>query len=113
MTSTKIAKPIVPTLNSFLNKYKRNDKPEFTHTIIPNHPVHYGGSYTIPDDKYDNFLDIYHRDVFDQGKEAYLTEKHNEFSPVLIDLDFRFNLEDSDRKYNDEFIVEYLKCYLD
>ena len=113
MTSTKIAKPIVPTLKSFLNKYKRNDKPEFTHTIIPNHPVHYGGSYTIPDDKYDNFLDIYHRDVFDQGKEAYLTEKHNEFSPVLIDLDFRFNLEDSDRKYNDEFIVEYLKCYLD
>jgi len=113
MSSTKIAKPLVQTLNSFLNKYKRNDKPEFTHTIIPNHPVHYGGSYTIPDDKYDKFLDIYHRDVFEQGKEAYLTEKHKDFSPVLIDLDFRFKLEDSDRQYTDEFIVEYLKCYIE
>ena len=112
MNKVKIAKQVVPTLSSFLNRYKRNDKPEFTHTIIPNHPVHYGGSYTIPDDKYDEFLDIYHREVFVLHKEAYLTEKHKDFSPVLIDLDFRFDIDKTDRQYDDEFIINYLRCFM-
>jgi P4 family phage/plasmid primase-like protien len=113
MNKLKIAKPIEPSLSSFLNKHKRNDKPEFTHTIIPNHPIHYGGSYTIPDDKYNLFLDKYHKEVFEFKKEAYLTEKHKDFSPVLIDLDFRFCMDKSSRQYSNEFIRQYLKCYME
>ena len=112
MTKLKIAKPIVQTLSSFLNRYRRNDKPEFTHTIIPNHPIHYGGSYTIPDDKYNEFMDLYNKEVFEENKEAYLTEKHKEFSPILIDLDFRFSMDKSERQYGDEFIVNYLKWFM-
>ena len=101
------------SFDAFLKNYKRHDKPEYTHTIIPNHPVHYGGSYTIPDNKYNEFLDRYNKEVFEKGKEAYFTEKHLDFSPILIDLDFRFNIDKQKRQYDNNFIETYLDIYLE
>ena len=100
------------TLSKYMSMHKRNNNPEFTHTIIPNHPHHYGGSYNISDDQYKTFLDIYHHEVFVKNKECYLTEKHKDFSPVLIDLDFRFPLTIKKRIYTQSFIEEYLSIYM-
>jgi len=98
--------------DSFLNNHKRGSDPDYSHTIIPNHPVHYGGSYNIPASKYEEFLDRYHKEVFEKNVETYLTEKHLDFSPILIDLDFRFNLEIQERQYTEEFILEFLDLYM-
>ena len=100
-------------LNSFLSKHKRNTNAEFTHTMIPNHPVHYGGSYTISDNNYNRFLDLYCVDVFERKQETYLTEKHKDISPILIDLDFRFELSNTKRQYTSEFIKGYLTCFME
>ena len=39
-------------LDKFLSENKRKAEKEHTHTAIPNYPHSYGGSYTIPDNKY-------------------------------------------------------------
>ena len=38
-------------------------------------------------------MEKYHKYVFIDGNECHLTEKHKDISPVLIDLDFRFDGE--------------------
>ena len=45
------------TLPKFLDSHKRQEDGPFTHTIIGNPDYNvYGGSYNIPDDKTDEFL---------------------------------------------------------
>jgi len=99
------------TLPKFLEKHKRKANEPFTHTIIGNPDLNiYGGSFNIPDDKTEEFLDFYYKFVFKSGNNAYLTEKHRENGPIVIDLDFRFE-GDSGRNYTEEFIVKFLDIY--
>ena len=41
-----------------------------------------------------------------------MTEKHLGFSPILIDLDFRFPFETESRQYDSKFIEDFLKIYM-
>ena len=95
-------------LPKFLEAHKRNGDGDFTHTIIGNteHGV-YGGSYNVPDDKTATFLDLYYRYVFKDSKNSYLTEKHRETGPLVIDLDLRI-LGNSGRTYTEETVVTFL-----
>ena len=99
-------------LDKFLSENKRKAEKEHTHTAIPNYPHSYGGSYTIPDNKYSQFLKLYYNSVFRDKNIEYLTEKHLEFSPVLIDLDFRFPMGTKTRKYDEQFIIEFMNIYM-
>jgi P4 family phage/plasmid primase-like protien len=100
-------------LDKFLFDNKRKPDKEHTHTAIPNYPESYGGSYTIPDNKYNQFLNLYYNSVFRDDNTAYLTEKHVAFSPILIDLDFRFPIDTKSRKYDDKFITDFMDIYID
>jgi P4 family phage/plasmid primase-like protien len=99
-------------LNQFLKNHKRKDNEQYTHTALPNMPESFAGSYVIPKKDYDTFLNLYHESVFINKNNAYLTEKHLDFSPVLIDLDFRFPFPLEKRVYTDEFIDSFCKIYL-
>ena len=99
-------------LEKFLSENKRKAEKEHTHTAIPNYPHSYGGSYTIPDNKYSQFLKLYYNSVFRDGNVEYLTERHLEFSPVLIDLDFRFPMGTKTRNYDDQFIIDFMDIYM-
>jgi len=99
------------TLPKFLESHKRQEDGPFTHTIIGNPDYNvYGGSYNIPDDKTDEFLELYYNYVFKSRNNAYLTEKHRENGPIVIDLDFRFD-GNCERRYTEEFIVKFLDIY--
>jgi len=58
-------------LNQFLKSMKRKSNEVYTHTALPSPPESFGGSYTIPYDKYQEFLKIYHKSVFENDNNAY------------------------------------------
>ena len=99
-------------LNQFLKNHKRKNNEQYTHTALPNLPESFAGSYCIPEKDYDTFLNLYYESVFKYKNNAYLTEKHLDFSPVSIDLDFRFTIDKTQRVYTSDFIEKFLKIYM-
>ena len=95
-------------LPKFLDAHKVKESSEATHGIIGDTKYGvYGGKYKITDDDANEFLDLYYRYVFKDGKNAYITEKHRENGPIVIDLDFRMN-GNMERTYTDETIMTFL-----
>lgn len=91
----------------FLNVMKSIKDSTFTHTSI----TEPAGSYYL---KYDDMIKFY--DLYKQGMKngcsLYMTEKHRDISPVLIDFDFRFEKEIIQRKYTIELIEEIIQVYI-
>lgn len=96
-------------LNYLLKNYKVKKGQDYTHTSM------IGGSYYIPDEKYDNFLVLYSYELIKE-KELCLTEKHKEYSPLLIDFDFKVDLnsenEEKDRYFEIELIIEFCESLI-
>jgi P4 family phage/plasmid primase-like protien len=96
------------TLAKFLLEHKAERGGSFTHTNIA------GGSYYIPPNKTSSFMDKYVAAVRDGARDLYLTEKHSDSGPVLIDLDFRFEAplqEEFHRRYTPEHITSVARTY--
>lgn len=89
------------SLKKLLKDCKVEKGSEFTHTSL-GEPM---GSYYITGDKQEEFNASY-IDAMNEGINLYITEKHRDVSPVLIDLDFR--QETIDRLYNNDMIVKFL-----
>ena len=86
----------------------------FTHTRIGNKEMNiYGGSFNIPENINDNFLDIYYDHVFVNKNEEFLTEKQllND-GPLLVDIDFRYNTTITKRQHTKEHIIDLIYLYL-
>lgn len=83
----------------FLNAYKIEKGSPFTHTSLK------GGSYYIPTNEMDKFMEIY-KVALVNGEDLYLTEKHRDISPILIDLDFRHDTPE--RLYTEEHLLKFL-----
>ena len=94
-------------LNDFLNDVKSVKNSSFTHTSITS-PA---GSYYIQADEMDKFIKLY-ANAYKTGNSLYFTEKHRDISPVLLDFDFRFKLEDTTRKYTDKHIESIITIYV-
>lgn len=99
-------------LKSPLLVFLRNHKAttSYTHTSIGN-PA---GSYSIPPSDYDEFTQLYIDHVFNKNLPAHLTEgiKDIEFTPLKIDMDFRYysQCESPKRLYTIDHIIRV--CYL-
>ena len=86
----------------------------FTHTRIGNKEMNiYGGSFNIPENINNNFLDIYYEHVFVNKNEEFLTEKQllND-GPLLVDIDFRYNTTITKRQHTKEHIIDLIYLYL-
>ena len=83
----------------------------FTHTRIGDNNLNIkGGSYTISD--LDNFYTKYIKNVFDDGKFEFLTEKQNSDSgPIAIDFDFRYSPDIETRQHDEDDIIEMINLY--
>lgn len=92
---------------NFLNGMKSVKNSSFTHTSITN-PA---GSFYIPSDKEAEFFELYEA-VMAAGCELHMTEKHKDLSPVLIDFDFRFDLDVEDRRYTLPMLEDAIRAYL-
>jgi len=120
-------------LTDFLikNLIKHDDKIKLpiTNTRIGDKDLNiFGGSYHIPDNKYETFLNIYYQNVFEKNKSEYLTEKqiinNNEIDiegtnneiingPLLVDFDFRYENTTTEKQYNKDHIFDIVSLYLE
>ncbi|MBI96715.1 hypothetical protein CL656_06190 [bacterium] len=97
-------------LDIFLRKFICKTGQPFTHTRIGSNTLGVsGGSYFIPQDKYNDFYKLYVNKVFINDKQEYLTEKQPEKGPLLIDIDFRYNEEVDERQHTSEDIINFLQ----
>jgi P4 family phage/plasmid primase-like protien len=93
---------------TYLQRYKVEKKSEFTHTSI----IKPSGAFYIPTEEMDLFYSQYER-AMTAGEDLYMTEKHRDTSPILIDLDFRFNKNDDlTRVYTSESIKTIILLYI-
>ena len=86
----------------------KEDTREVTNTRIS------GGKYHIPDDEYDEFLKMYYNDIVKHGYNEHLTEKQRETGgPIVVDLDFRYDVSVKTRQHNIDVIHTLVLAYLD
>ena len=92
---------------SHVQRYKVEKGSEMTHTSI----IKPSGAFYIPTDEMDAFYAIYKR-AMTGGEDLYMTEKHRDISPFLIDLDFKFEKgEKLERMYSLHDIESVIKLY--
>ena len=75
---------------SFLQKYQIGKGGEHTHTSF----IKPTGAFYIPVNAQDNFIELY-KTCIKKNEYLYITEKHRDLSPILIDLDFRYEKENT------------------
>lgn len=91
----------------YLNRFRVEKGCESTHTSI----VKPSGAFYIPGEEYDAFMDTYDR-ARAAGEELYVTEKHRDISPMLIDLDFRFpKVQEIARLYTKDHVMKVIQLY--
>lgn len=121
-TATKSAKvkSFGGSLSQFLQKHfiKKGisgDKPTITNTRIGNVDLKIsGGSYYIPEEEYDTFLELYYREVFVNKSSEFFTEKQLEQNgPILIDLDLKYNSNITRRIHTKEHVFDLVCVYLE
>ena len=104
-------------VSSFLKGHilKKEDPRKSTNTRMPNKKSGFaGGNYFISDEEYPEFLRMYAREVFQEGKIEHLTEAQRpEKGPLLIDIDLRHEYEVVERQYTPEHIEDLVTIYTD
>jgi hypothetical protein len=103
-------------LNDFLKRQaKPDDNNKATHTIIGDKSLKiFGGAYVIHKEGLKEFYDVYHKSVFIDKQNNYLTERQlDENSPILIDIDLRYDFNVIERIHTKEHIQDLIVLYLD
>lgn len=104
------------TLSDFLKTHIYNSEQvgsEKTNTRIPSKNG-YGGTFTITDDIYDHFLELYYNDIVKKNKPEYLTEKQRDIDgPIAIDLDLKYSYSVTEKQYLMEHLVDLIDIYLE
>jgi P4 family phage/plasmid primase-like protien len=100
---------------TFLKSCKITPGEKFTHTLIGDSKNNIpGGSYYISKEKYEEFIKLYVDEVLVRKNICHITEKHDEKGPIVIDLDFRFHVDNGiNRVYTIEHIQKFVSKYID
>jgi hypothetical protein len=101
-------------LDNFLKRFICKDPKEHNYTKIASQKLNiFGGSFTIPSSDVDDFYRVYTKHVFEERKQAYLTEKQPDEGPILIDLDFRYDSSIEERQHTKDHIVDFIQLVLE
>lgn len=92
-------------LQKFLAMNTSTSATEFTHTGLK------GGKYWIPEDKLDQFYDLYCEWILD-GNKAYLVEKNTAVGCPRIDFDFIYDSSVKTHQHTREQVLEFTKAYM-
>ena len=92
---------------NFLDEHIVEHGKVHTHTSMCNPK----GAYFIKSNELDIFYQLYEKALF-EGNELHITEKHEEISPMIIDLDFRYELETFERKHDETYIKKIIDLYI-
>ena len=104
----------------YINRFRKTDKDPkeriTNYRIASTNPENriYGGVYCVPELDYVGFLNKYYKDVLESKTPEYLTEAQLATNgPILIDLDFRFPYETTERQYTKEHLNVIIESYID
>ncbi len=101
---------LVKSFYGFLNQFKVKKGEVFNYTLTAK-PF---GAFFIPQNRLEEFNELYTA-VVETGDVPCLTEKPGKYSPILIDLDFKYELSANEptRKHTVAQIDEVVKIYYD
>ena len=99
------------SFDSYLNSCYSQKGEGHTHTRIGDNSLSIkGGSYTISN--LGEFYSKYIKNVFQDGKYEFLTEKqHLEAGPLLIDFDFRYDTSIETRQHTETHVNDMVDLY--
>jgi P4 family phage/plasmid primase-like protien len=89
---------------SYIEKYRACKNSAFTHTTMN------GGKYYVPGNDEKELLQLYCEHI-NTGSCLSLTENRRDQFPVLIDLDFRFPMDKTDRQYTIDTVKRIVQVY--
>ena len=69
----------------------------------------FGSKYFIMPEKYKEFEKAYKKHVFTDSKEAYLVERQLEFGKIVIDLDFRYMQNITDKQHTEDHVYDFIE----
>jgi P4 family phage/plasmid primase-like protien len=97
-------------LGVFLNAHRATDPSDWNLTGMGGSDV---GKYKVDDDEYDEFLTLVNSHIFGtRPKTSSLLERHREVSPLLIDLDFRYEGDRPlTRRFNSDIVCDFIAQY--
>lgn len=101
------------TLSSYLYNCYAKSGDAYTHTRIGDDSLNVkGGSYFIAEENENKFYELYHKQVFKQKKQEYLTEKqYFEKGTLCVDIDLRYDPEIEEKQHTKEHVLDLLDLY--
>jgi P4 family phage/plasmid primase-like protien len=69
------------------------------------------GSYNIPDDKLELYYQLYTEECFTNNQVLRMTEAQTEYTPVKVDLDFRYKTTSLERRYTQQHVKDVVALY--
>ena len=98
------------TLSRFLKNHSTSAEQDWTHTRIGDRKLGiHGGKFTIISQA--DLRQLYKlvgKEVLTNNGMEYLTERQNKNGPVLIDLDFRYDLDVVERQHDSTHIDDII-----
>jgi len=93
---------------NFLDEHRVESGQPHTHTSMYNPK----GSYHIKESELNRFYELYEDAIF-KKYELNITEKHEEIAPIIIDLDFKYDIDTHERQHTEEHVVKIVSLYID
>jgi P4 family phage/plasmid primase-like protien len=92
-----------------------SDAKKSTHTRIGNPKLNiYGGNFSIDKEELQIFHKLYYEHIFVKGRKEYLTEKQlDNNGAIMIDFDFRYDFNVTERLHTVDHIKDILSLYLE
>lgn len=109
---TLVKSEIEKKFNDFMDKHKIFKDKKTGKYLVPITHTYYGGSFGsfhISDADYDTFINLYKRILLFKKGNLFVVERQKVVGPLLIDLDFRLDKKNPDRKYRIDHIEKVIK----
>ena len=104
------------TLGNFLQNHKIKKGEPYTHTRIGDKSSDiYGAAYFISVSETKEFHRLYVNEILKKNGKEYLTEAQDKENggPILVDLDFRYSTEITERQHSEEHINDIIELYVE
>ena len=96
------------TLQQFLDMRRVEKGAEMSHTSM-GAPK---GSFMIRKNEMNKFFELYDQS-YHNGDDLHIIERHIDYGPVVIDLDFEYLPDVNERQHDEEHIMGVVKLYMD